>query len=244
MSKPDVVYAAFKSERNRLLRSGTAAWVAEILREQIVEGLFAPGTRLSEENIGAALGVSRNTLREAFRLLGHQHLVVHELNRGVFVRVLTTSDVRDLYLLRRVIEGAAVQLAAQDDHFDLTILTATVEQAEAAAAAQRWGEVATYDLQFHQELVGLAGSPRLNESMQRLLAELRLAFHVMSSPDEFHEPYLIRNRTLVTLLQAGEINQALRELQAYLEDAQAQLLDAFEQQTTKTETDTRLRSSQ
>ena len=91
MESPTAVVVALKAERERLARSGTAARVTEILREQIAGGLFPPGTRLSEEAIGEALGVSRNTLREAFRLLGHEQLVVHELNRGVFVRVLRTD---------------------------------------------------------------------------------------------------------------------------------------------------------
>jgi DNA-binding GntR family transcriptional regulator len=56
-----------------------------LLRTHIMEGLFPPGTRLSEEVLGQALGVSRNTLREAFRLLCHERLAVHQMNRGIFV---------------------------------------------------------------------------------------------------------------------------------------------------------------
>jgi DNA-binding GntR family transcriptional regulator len=55
--------AVLKTQRQRLVRSGTADRVTEILREQIIGGLLPPGTRLSEETIGEALGVSRNTLR-------------------------------------------------------------------------------------------------------------------------------------------------------------------------------------
>ena len=74
------------AERAALGRASTAGRVAEILRSHVTEGRLPPGTRLSEEDIGAALGVSRNTLREAFRLLAHERLLVHEFNRGVFVR--------------------------------------------------------------------------------------------------------------------------------------------------------------
>lgn len=237
-NSPDPVSTVLQGERGRLLRSGTAERVTEILREQITGGLLKPGVRLSEEGIGEALGVSRNTLREAFRLLSHEGLVVHELHRGVFVRVLTAADVSDLYLLRQVIEGAAVRSAAAAQP-DLSTLIATVQQAEAAATAKRWSEVATFDLQFHQELVALAGSPRLNGLMRRLLAELRLAFSVMSHPGEFHEPYLLRNRSLVSLLQAGKSEQAAAELQAYLEDAEAQLLHAFGQRDAGTSTESK-----
>lgn len=220
-------------ERRRLTRVGTAERVTEILREQIAAGLFPPGTRLSEEKIAEALGVSRNTLREAFRLLGHEKLVVHELNRGVFVRVLSTEEVADLYLLRQVVERSALDVVARRGEPDLSGLVHAVEQAEAAALDDRWHELATLDLQFHQEIVALAHSPRMDDLMRRLLAELRLAFHIMSTSARlFHEPYVLRNRNLVTLLQRGRIAEASRELQTYLEDALTQLLAAFTDQET------------
>lgn len=219
-------------ERRRLARVGTAERVTEILREQIAAGLFPPGAKLSEEKIAEALGVSRNTLREAFRLLGHEKLVVHELNRGVFVRVPTAAEVSDLYLLRQIVERSALDVAALRGLPDLSGIVGAVEQAEAAAVANSWHEVATLDLQFHQELVALAKSPRLDDLMRRLLAELRLAFHIMSSSRQFHEPYLVRNRNLVTLLQRGKLDRAAKELQAYLDDALSQLLEAFDDETT------------
>lgn len=216
-----------KSERWRLDRSGTAERVTEILREQITGGLFAPGTRLSEENIGEALGISRNTLREAFRLLGHESLVVHELNRGVFVRVLSADDVTDLYLLRQIVEGSALEIAAVRPAIDLGRLINVVDLAESAAVDGRWSEVATLDLQFHYELVALAASPRLNHLMQQLIAELRLAFHAMSRSSEFHYPYLARNRQIVTLLQAQQFGQTADELRTYLNDALNELMLVF-----------------
>ncbi|WP_121701458.1 GntR family transcriptional regulator [Streptomyces sp. E5N298] len=81
-------------DRALLGRTSTAERVSDILRSRIAEGYFPPGTRLSEDSIGGALGVSRNTLRESFRLLTHERLLVHELNRGVFVRVLAVEDGR------------------------------------------------------------------------------------------------------------------------------------------------------
>src|SRR3954454_3634165 len=66
-------------------RSSTAERVAELLRHRVIEGDLPPGTRLSEEQLVEVLHVSRNTLREAFRLLTHEGLLVHHLHRGVFV---------------------------------------------------------------------------------------------------------------------------------------------------------------
>src|SRR3954451_16364974 len=96
-------------DRALLGRTSTAERVSDILRSRIAEGYFPPGTRLSEDSIGGALGVSRNTLREAFRLLTHERLLAHELNRGVFVRVPSIEDVVDIYRVRKIIECAAVR---------------------------------------------------------------------------------------------------------------------------------------
>lgn len=96
-------------DRALLGRTSTAERVSDILRSRIAEGYFPPGTRLSEDSIGGALRVSRNTLREAFRLLTHERLLVHELNRGVFVRVLTVEDVEDIYRTRGLVERAVVR---------------------------------------------------------------------------------------------------------------------------------------
>ncbi|MER6583066.1 GntR family transcriptional regulator, partial [Nonomuraea sp. NPDC001023] len=58
------VVADLARHRSRLSRSSTAERVADILRDNIIEGAFPPGERLSEEAISEGLGVSRNTLRE------------------------------------------------------------------------------------------------------------------------------------------------------------------------------------
>ncbi|MEU3504381.1 GntR family transcriptional regulator, partial [Streptomyces hundungensis] len=86
MATTDRDIGRLAEDRALLGRTSTAERVADILRTRIAEGLFPPGERLAEDAIGKALGVSRNTLREAFRLLTHERLLIHELNRGVFVR--------------------------------------------------------------------------------------------------------------------------------------------------------------
>ena len=60
--------------------------------------------------------------------------------------------------------------------------------------------------------------------MRQVSAELRLAFHVMDNPREFHEPYLRRNRELAALIEAGDGAGAERLLASYLDDAEQQLL--------------------
>ncbi|MBR7838309.1 GntR family transcriptional regulator [Actinospica durhamensis] len=226
----DVAATAFSelaNDRHLLGRTSTAELVAGILRGRIAEGLLPPGTRLAEEAIGSALAVSRNTLREAFRLLTHERLLVHELNRGVFVRTLTAEDVAEIYRVRRVIECAAVRRPGADPAEPLARAREAVAEGEQAAADGRWGDVGTANIRFHQALGSLAGSSRVDGFMAAILAELRLVFHVMANPRAFHEPYLGRNRELVTLLESGDYAAAEQSLAGYLDAAEAELVHAY-----------------
>lgn len=220
------VLGELADDRPLLGRTSTAERVADILRTRIAEGYFPSGDRLSEDAIGTALGVSRNTLREAFRLLTHERLLVHELNRGVFVRVLAVEDVEDIYRTRRLIECGVVRGLGRPP-FDVTGLENAVVSGESAASAGEWKGVSTANIHFHRALVALAGSVRTDELMRGVLAELRLAFHVVDHPRKLHEPYLIRNRQLMETLGAGDRRGAEEQLAAYLDDSREQLVEVY-----------------
>ncbi|MDR7321870.1 MULTISPECIES: GntR family transcriptional regulator [Catenuloplanes] len=214
-------------DRALLDRGSTAERVADILRDRITEGVFTPGTRLSEESLREALGVSRNTLREAFRLLAHEGLLEHQLNRGVFVRLLTSADIRDLYAIRRILECGALRNLDALPVEAADRLRAAIETADAAAERGDWGAVGTANMRFHQAIADLSGSRRVAESVRALLAELRLVFLVVADPRALHEPYVAGNRALYELLAAGDLRTAEEALQRYFDDAEKQLLEAY-----------------
>ncbi|MFJ9416472.1 GntR family transcriptional regulator [Streptomyces sp. NPDC101227] len=223
-----------ESDRALLGRASTAERVADILRDRITEGFFPPGARLSEESIGGALGVSRNTLREAFRLLTHERLLEHRLNRGVFVRLVTVEDLDDIFRVRMIVESAAVRGLGRGPYDAgvgeaIEAIDAAVRAGERAAADRAWEDLSTANIRFHQAVVALAGSPRTDELMRGVLAELRLVFHVMDDPQRFYAPYLVRNRQIADALLAGEAAEAERLLLDYLEDSRGQLSGAYAQ---------------
>ncbi|MFJ9249520.1 GntR family transcriptional regulator [Streptomyces sp. NPDC101776] len=220
--------AGLADDRALLGRTSTAERVSDILRSRIAEGYFPPGTRLSEDSIGGALGVSRNTLREAFRLLTHERLLVHELNRGVFVRVLSVEDVEDIYRTRRLVECAVVR-GLGEPPYALGQLAAAVTEGQLASVEDDWKGVGTANIHFHRELVALAGSARTGEWMRSVFAELRLAFHLVDDPKALHEPYLQRNRLILQALQAGDRAEAEKLLEVYLDDSLKRVVEAYRQ---------------
>ncbi|HEU5473291.1 MAG TPA: GntR family transcriptional regulator [Actinophytocola sp.] len=208
-------------------RISTAERVAGILRDQIETGKLKPGTKLSEEEITTGLGISRNTLREAFRLLVHERLLEHRFNHGVTVRMVGLDDLRDLYQVRRVIECSAVRGVTELSDTARTRLHEAVLDAQDAAKEGRWADVGTANLRFHQAIVGMIGSPRIDEVMRRVWAELRLVWHVLDDPRTSFERYISVNSELLDLLLIGDFTRAEKVLKTYLTSAEKQFVAAY-----------------
>ncbi|AJK68557.1 GntR family transcriptional regulator [Corynebacterium marinum] len=179
---------------------------ASAIRKAISAGDFEPGEQLIESEMAERLDVSRNTLREAFAMLIADGVVVRIRNRGVFIASLGEDDVRDLYLARAAIEPAAI---AWGQLHDVAGLADVVGRAETALAAGRAGEVALANQQFHRQLVAGMGSATLDETMDRLLAQMRLVFlQVLRKDPGFHGDYVPVNRHVVELMSAGCYDEA------------------------------------
>jgi DNA-binding GntR family transcriptional regulator len=220
------VDAELDADRRLFDRASTVELLAAALRERIIKGIYLPGQKLDEAGLCETLKVSRNSLREAFRLLSHERLLVHELNRGVFVRKLTVDDVVDVYRVRKLVECNAVRTLTErpkqaDDMVD------AVNAGDLAMKDEDWRGLGTANMMFHQAVGTLAGSPRVDELMRNLLAELRLVFHVMADPRRLHEPYLERNKEILAAIEAGDGPRAERLMLKYLDDSEQQIVSAY-----------------
>lgn len=200
--------------------------LADVLREQIIQGAFAPGERLSEAALSARLDVSRNTLREAFRVLAQHGLVEHVPNRGVSVASPATADVIDIYRTRRLIEGGVLRDASAL-HPGVAVMRAAVERAEDALVQAAWPAVGSANMAFHAALVSLADSRRLTRAHDQLAAELRLVFLAIDDPESLHRPFVAKNRAVLEALTGDGPERAADELERYLVDSERRVLGAY-----------------
>lgn len=207
-------------------RASVVEQVVVHIRSRIVTGQLKPGERLREQPLAVGLGVSRNTLREAFRVLIQERVLVREVGRGVLVRQPTEQEVREVYRARRLIEGAAVRAAAGLPRSAFTGLRDAVRDGEAAAKLGAWIDVGTADIDFHARLVGLADSRHLDELSRILSAELRLSFQAVDDMEQLHRPFLKLNRKLYSHLAKGDATAAEELLDRYLTQAEEQIVVA------------------
>lgn len=216
--------------------TSAATRVAVAIRTRIIDGSLLPGERLPEERFRAELEVSRSTLREGFQLLTRERLMVHRLSRGFFVRELSCSDISDLYTVRRILECSALRQVTLLLPQSLRDIAQAIADGKLAAADDDWQKVAAASIGFHQALVGLAGSPRLNALAEQVLAEFRLSYSYMDDPSSFHAPFLERNVKISEMVRSGDLEGSALALGNYLRDSERALLAhyaASERQTSR-----------
>jgi DNA-binding GntR family transcriptional regulator len=178
------------------------------------------GAQLREQQLVNALTVSRNTLREAFRLLAREGLVTHHMHRGVAVRELDEADVHDIFRTREPLEIMGIEDSAQAPREALAKLSDLAAEAERAAEAADWKKVSTLNIAFHQQIVDFIGSERISAFFRRIGAELRLAFAAVEHQPALLRPFIPRNQALAELLLQSDRVTATAELRSYLPEAE------------------------
>lgn len=127
------------------------------LRRRIILGQLTPGTRVSEAEIAAGFGLSRQPVREAFIKLAEEGLVEVRPQRGTFVRKISVGAVMDARFVREAIEADVVKLVAEaSDPAVVRELHSQIDAQRAVAESDPHAFIALDD-RFHRTLAEAAG---------------------------------------------------------------------------------------
>jgi DNA-binding GntR family transcriptional regulator len=218
-------------ERTPIHRVSVADQVASILRQRILDGELRPGTPLQEVPLAASLGVSRNTMREATRILSLENLLKRSIHRGVAVSQLSLKDVQEIYHLRRMLETAAV-LGAKGDRGDvLPELHNAVKGYERAVRERDWLQAVSFDLHFHSLLMRFHRNRRLQSFYQRVIGELRMGMVLVDRSHDDPSMLIPVHRKMYQLLAAGKLKQCAAVLVQHLDDSESRLIRVMNGQT-------------
>lgn len=210
-------------ERSQIHRVSVADQVASILRQRILDGELRPGTPLQEVPLAASLGVSRNTMREATRILSLEGLLKRSIHRGVAVSQLSLKDVQEIYHLRRMLEIPAV-LAAQSRRSDiLQEIRNALDGYERSVRARDWMRAVRFDLQFHSLLIRFHQNKRLESFYQKLIGEVRMGMVLVDRTHDDPERLIPVHHRMYQLLTAGKLKQCAALLGQHLDDSEARL---------------------
>lgn len=144
------------------------------LRQQILSGELAGGTRLLEVPLSEKLGISRTPLREAMSRLTEEGLLERARNGGFMVRSFRFADVIDAIELRGVLEGTSARLAAERGaepaalvriHETIADLDRCFGEEPGSVDLDGYTE---HNARFHEELAALSGSALVRREIERV----------------------------------------------------------------------------
>jgi len=166
----------------RAARLTDAAIIDRIMRA-IVEHRLPPGTKLGEDRLGEAFGVSRTRVRQVLTRLAADKVVTQIANRGAFVAQPSVAEARAVFDARRVIEAELVARAASAcTEADARRLEKHLARERAAARADDVRRMIQLSGEFHRLIADIAGNAVLAETLRELVARSSLILALYGSP--------------------------------------------------------------
>lgn len=145
--------------------------IVELIRQGIYEGTYKPGARLNIADLAQSFNASAVPVREALRNLEAEGLVEFRPNRGVIIRELSASEVRELFLMRLPLELlAATQATLHTDDAALDEIDAILKRMDDVVHTEEWH---TLHDRFHHDFYSLSQLPRLTQYVEVLRGQMR-----------------------------------------------------------------------
>jgi len=205
------------ARRSQPVRAESAAdVVARRVTAAILSGAFAPGTRLTEESLAAAYGVSRTPIREALIQVAASGLVELSRNRGATVLRLTAADIEDVYHLRGVLEAEAARLVARRGTPEvLDFLGRTCDRLALLHHAPATEQLAA-DTDFHYGIARASGSPRLHALIRQVSAVPEAHRSTMAYTPADMASAEAQHRSVLRALRTGRSGAAAKAMREHI----------------------------
>jgi DNA-binding GntR family transcriptional regulator len=174
-SKSGTTATSLAALARRFADAGTAAEIAyAVLREAIINNTLTPGSRLRADDLAQELGVSKTPVREALRKLQAEDFVVVGAGNALTVKVLSETQLLEIYYTREALEGMAARLAAENaGQIDLTQLRAVLQDVEAALDKSDRGAIRNFTGEFQLAVFKAAHNDFLFDLLKSLQEKIR-----------------------------------------------------------------------
>ena len=208
------------TEHELAARGRSAAEVAyDYVKERLLDGRFAGGTLLSENELAQRLGVSRTPVRHAFVQLEAEALLELYPKRGALVVPISPSEAEDVLEARLLIEQHCVRRVAASGAADVAPLRDLIAEQERALAAGGTG-FAWADRQFHRAIVAEAGNALLTRQYDALRdRHQRIAAATVARDPTRIRRFIDEHRELVDALERGDGDAAVELTAMHLHGA-------------------------
>lgn len=222
--KPHHADNAVQKGYGKMEREELGTKVYRIIRKLIVEGEFAPGSRLNVEELCRRLGSGRTPTWVAINKLEAEGLVETVPRRGVYVLNFSVEKVIEVYAVREALDGLAARMAAsritkaQEQKLDKI-----VTHMEEAATIGEFNAYYRADVHFHNQILQIIGNQTLRRFLEGIYGQIRILRAQSVTLPEHMVKRTQEHRAICDAIKAKEPERAERvareHVQSVLADA-------------------------
>ena len=183
----------------------STARAVRILRDMVMTRRIVPGQQLRQDGLAEEMGFSRSPLREALRTLEAEGLLAHVPNQGYFVARLSSKELQQIYMMRRLLEGELFKTARKPSAEDLSNLRAENQRIQANVLEGNLTQVLLANRRFHFSIFALSPMDLVLRQVERLwhLSESYRAAYLWLPAAQ--ERIISEHVAMIAALEAGDI---------------------------------------
>jgi DNA-binding GntR family transcriptional regulator len=194
----------------------------QFLRDEIITGELRPGEKLNEVTLAMKLGISRPPLREAFRILEKDHMVVNIPRRGTYVTELSIKDFIEVSQVREMVECFAIDLLKASNIRDMAKVTLALDKSlnlstpfNSVEPEQLLHNIKVI-LNFHISMVESCENHRLAQFYHSIMFNLARYQFIYFYIDGTAEQSLDDHRRILDFIQDGSYEDAREQLREHI----------------------------
>ena len=198
--------------------------IYERMVDTILSHRLPPGTKLVEDRLATAFGVSRTRIRPVLVRLANERIVTMTLNRGATVAQPDEAEAREVFEVRRLIEPTLVaRFVGEAGPADIAQLAQCIADEEAARAAGDLRRAVRCSGDFHLLIAGAAGQRTLGRILRELVSRTSLVLMMYARRPQVEACGCTAHRALLAAIRLRDAEAAGRLMLEHLAQLEAQL---------------------
>ncbi|WP_225221190.1 GntR family transcriptional regulator [Bacillus norwichensis] len=211
-----------------ILQEPLGELVAKQLRQSIWNRELQSGERLIEGDLSEKFGVSRNVIRDAFKILEYDELIISIPRKGTYVTELSKKDWREIIELRTMIEAHVfVKVLPLLKEQDFKELEHILEIMKEKAQNQDWSALFDLDVQFHKYIVNLSNNSRIIKIYDSIQVQIRTYMVYIDKYYSSYESFYNEQKELFNVLLTKDSKIVDAHIRKHIEYVEEKLLGEF-----------------
>lgn len=207
--------------------------IVTLLRDRILTEVYKDGQKLNEVALATELNISRTPVREAFKQLESEGLVVSIPNKGVYVKAFTPRDIDDMFEIRIALEGLAIELAIDRmDEKHLSRIQEVYDLMEFYTFKKDQDKISELNILYHETIYEATQSPYFEQVLKDIHYYVSVTSSLAIKSKQRYKTSITEHKAILDAIIEGDSTKAKETMQKHIKHTQQLVRDYYEDKAT------------